>query len=87
MNIMTCGTFDLYHTGHSNILKKCKQINPKKKLIVGVSSDFLNIEKKNRLPIMSIYDRYSVLKDNKNVDEVFIEEEYTINSKINYMKI
>jgi cytidyltransferase-like protein len=86
-NIITCGTFDLFHIGHVNVINRCASIDRSRPLVIGVSSDFLNIEKKNRLPIMSIYDRYMTVQSNQNVTEVFIEEEYSTESKIKYMHI
>ena len=49
--VITFGTFDLFHIGHLNILKKCKEFG--NYLIVGVSSDELNI-KKSKKSIISL---------------------------------
>lgn len=70
--VITCGTFDLLHIGHINILKKCKTYGDK--LIVGVSSDKLNYKKKGRNPIYNEKDRMEIIKSLKFVDEVFLEE-------------
>jgi len=70
--VITFGTFDLLHIGHINMLKKCKERGDK--LIVGVSSDKLNYEKKNRYPIFKEEDRIEIIKNIKDVDEVFLEE-------------
>lgn len=78
--VITFGTFDLFHIGHLNILNRCKEYGSK--LIVGVSSDNLNIIKKNRKPIYSENDRMSIIKNLKCVDEVFLEE--NLEDKIKY---
>ncbi len=48
--IITFGTFDLFHIGHLNILERARKHGDN--LIVGISSDELNISKKNRKPIV-----------------------------------
>lgn len=83
MSVLTLGTFDCFHVGHVKILQLSATYG--QKLVVGVSSDFLNIEKKNKMPVLSIYDRYYLVRHLNNVDQVFIENEYDVNSKYNYM--
>ena len=80
--VITFGTFDLLHIGHINILKKCKTYGDK--LIVGVSSDKLNYEKKERSPIYNEKDRMEIIKSLKFVDEVFLEE--SLELKKEYIK-
>jgi len=70
--VITFGTFDVFHVGHVNILERAKQEGDY--LIVGVSSDALNMSKKNRYPIYSQADRIKILESLKFVDEVFVEE-------------
>ena len=79
--VITFGTFDLFHIGHLNILKKCKEFG--NYLIVGVSSDELNI-KKSKKSIISLKDRLEIVKSIKYVDEVFIEE--SLELKNEYIK-
>ena len=76
MNIITFGTFDLFHIGHLNILKYCKLYNNNinNNLIVGVSSDECNYKKKNKYPIIKLKDRIEIIKNIKGVNSVFIEE-------------
>jgi len=47
--IITFGTFDLFHIGHLQILKRAKALGDY--LIVGISTDALNFSKKQRNPI------------------------------------
>ena len=72
MRIITFGTFDLLHIGHINILNNCKKYGDT--LIVGVSSDELNYEKKQKYPIFNQEDRKKIVSNIKCVDEVFLEE-------------
>jgi glycerol-3-phosphate cytidylyltransferase len=75
MIVITFGTFDLFHIGHLNILKKCREYKTNNnKVIVGVSSDKLNENKKNKIPITKLSDRIEIIKNIKGVQEVFIEE-------------
>ena len=69
---ITFGTFDLFHIGHLNIIERSKKWADK--LIVGVSSDELNFEKKNKYPIYNYENRSDIIKSLKCVDSVFKEE-------------
>tara|TARA_B100000212_G_C26915941_1_gene339867 strand:- start:42 stop:437 length:396 start_codon:yes stop_codon:yes gene_type:complete len=80
--IITFGTFDLFHIGHLNILNNCKKYG--NTLIVGVSTDKLNFEKKQRFPIIQQNDRKKIIENIKVVDEVFFEE--TLELKREYIK-
>ena len=44
MRIITFGTFDLFHIGHLNMIKNCLKMGDE--LIVGISTDKFNFEKK-----------------------------------------
>ena len=75
MIVITFGTFDLFHIGHLNIIKKCENYKDgNNKVIVGLSSDKFNFEKKNKYPIIPLNNRMEIVKNLKDVDEVFIEE-------------
>lgn len=69
---ITFGTFDVFHYGHLRILERSKEICDY--LIVGVSSDELNISKKDRAPYYSFEERMRIIGSLKVVDEVFKEE-------------
>ncbi|OIX99041.1 MULTISPECIES: adenylyltransferase/cytidyltransferase family protein [Pantoea] len=83
--VITFGTFDVLHIGHINILERAKSFGDH--LIVGVSSDALNLSKKNRYPVYNESDRIKILQSLRFVDEVFVEEslelkkEYIIQKK------
>ena len=69
--VITFGTFDVFHIGHVRILERAKSYGDY--LIVGVSSDDLNLSKKGRKPIYSEKDRKKIIKSLSCVDEVFSE--------------
>jgi len=72
MRVITFGTFDILHYGHIRILERSREMGDT--LIVGVSSDNLNLSKKGRNPVYSEFERKSMLKALRCVDEVFLEE-------------
>ena len=72
MRVITFGTFDILHYGHIRILERSREMGDT--LIVGVSSDALNLKKKGRKPVYSEFERKSMLKALRCVDEVFLEE-------------
>ncbi|WP_105103975.1 adenylyltransferase/cytidyltransferase family protein [Microbulbifer pacificus] len=72
MRVITFGTFDVFHIGHVNILERAKELG--QHLIVGVSSDDLNIRKKGRPPVYTQYERMKIVSSLHCVDEVFLEE-------------
>lgn len=69
--VITFGTFDIFHVGHINILERARELGDY--LIVGVSSDALNISKKGRNPVYSEEERVKIISSLRCVDEVFIE--------------
>lgn len=78
---ITFGTFDLLHVGHVNILRRAGELCDK--LMVGVSSDKLNFEKKGKYPTYREYDRINIVSAIKYVDDVFLEE--SLDLKIFYI--
>jgi glycerol-3-phosphate cytidylyltransferase len=81
-NVITFGTYDLLHIGHIKILERAKKLGDK--LIVGVSSDKFNFQKKNKYPVYNENDRMDIIKAIKYVDEVFLEESFEL--KKEYIK-
>lgn len=76
--VITYGTFDLFHMGHLNILKRAKELGDY--LIVAVSSDRFNAIK-GKQAYHSDHDRMEILKAIRYVDEVILEE--TWDQKVN----
>lgn len=70
--VITFGTFDLLHYGHVRILERARALGDK--LVIGVSSDALNVKKKQRAPVMSQEHRMAIISALRCVDEVFLEE-------------
>lgn len=69
--VVTFGTFDVLHVGHVAILERARALGDR--LIVGVSSDALNVAKKGRRPVYSQDDRIKLIGALRCVDEVFVE--------------
>src|SRR5690349_20412727 len=70
--VITFGTFDVLHVGHIRVLRRTDDFGYR--LVVGVSSDALNISKKGRAPVFSQGERLEIVSSLKVVDEVFVEE-------------
>ena len=64
----TTGTFDLFHIGHLNILKKSKEMCDF--LIVGVSTDELVQSYKHKIPVIPFRERIEIVKAIRYVDQV-----------------
>ena len=71
-NIATFGTFDVFHVGHLRILERAAALGDR--LVVGVSSDALNIAKKGRAPVFPQDERMRLVSALRCVDAVFLEE-------------
>lgn len=69
---ITFGTFDLLHVGHINILDRAKKVCDY--LVVGVSTDQLNVAKKGVAPVYSQDERLKIVSALRVVDFVFLEE-------------
>jgi glycerol-3-phosphate cytidylyltransferase len=70
--VITFGTFDVFHVGHLRILERARALGDY--LIVGVSTDAMNIDKKGRAPIYPQDERREIVQGLACVDETFYEE-------------
>jgi glycerol-3-phosphate cytidylyltransferase len=66
--VYTGGTFDLFHKGHVNFLRQCKEIGDY--VVVSLNTDDFIYRYKGKYPIISYEDRKEVLLSCKYVDEV-----------------
>lgn len=67
----TTGVYDMFHIGHLNILMKAKELCDY--LIVGVTTDELCFQRKNKYPIICEKDRIAILESIKYVDKVILQ--------------
>lgn len=70
--VLTFGTFDVLHVGHLRILERAARLGDR--LIVGVSSDALNLAKKGRPPVFPQDERLQLVSAIRYVHSVFLEE-------------
>ena len=70
--VITFGTFDVLHVGHVRVLKRAAEFGDR--LVVGISSDELNMAKKGRNPVFDQDERLEIVSSLAVVDEVFVEE-------------
>lgn len=68
--VYTGGTFDLFHSGHVRLLKKCKALAGSGTVVVALNTDEFILEYKKKSPIISYDDRAEVLLSCRYVDEV-----------------
>ncbi|WP_418514994.1 glycerol-3-phosphate cytidylyltransferase [Erysipelothrix rhusiopathiae] len=71
--IITYGTFDLFHKGHLELIRRAKELGDY--LIVAVSTDEFNLEK-GKETVISFNDRIEIVKSIRYVDEVIAEKNW-----------
>ena len=79
--VITFGTFDVFHVGHLRMLQRAAELG--ETLVVGVSTDELNISKKGRPTVYSQEERTEIVSAVRCVDLVFLEE--TLEQKREYI--
>jgi len=80
--VITFGTFDVFHVGHLRILERARASGDR--LVVGVSTDQLNIAKKGRPPVYTQDERAEIVRALRCVDKVFFEE--SLEQKAEYIR-
>lgn len=75
LRVYTGGTFDLFHVGHLNLLKRCHEIaGHKGQVIVSLNTDEFIEEYKGKPPVIRYQDRKAILESCKYVS--FVMENY-----------
>lgn len=69
------GTFDLFHTGHVELLQYCREFAGDGKVVVALNTDDFITEFKGKPPVMNYEERKDVLKACIYVDEVVPNED------------
>jgi glycerol-3-phosphate cytidylyltransferase len=70
--VLTFGTFDVFHVGHLRILERARALGGR--LVVGISTDALSLQKKGRLPVFPEAERCAIVAALRCVDAIFLEE-------------
>ena len=80
--VITYGTFDLFHQGHINILKRAKALGDY--LVVGVTSENYDISRGKLNVSQSLTERIENVRKSGLADEIIVEE--YLGQKINDIK-
>ena len=80
--VITFGTYDVFHVGHVNLLQRAASLGDQ--LIVGVSTDKMNFDKKQRYPVYDEVDRMKIVNGLRYVNYCFEEE--SLDKKGEYIK-
>ena len=76
MTVYTGGTFDLFHVGHVNFLRRCREIAESKDgsgyVVVSLNTDEFIKKYKGKEPVINFNDRFEVLMACRYVDSVMV---------------
>ena len=70
--VITYGTFDLFHEGHRNLLRRAKELGDY--LIVGVTTDNFDLERGKMNTAQNVMQRIEAVKASGYADQIVIEE-------------
>lgn len=71
--VITYGTFDLFHVGHVNLLRRLRDLGDR--LVVGVSTDEFNAGK-GKTSVMPYAHRSEIVRAVRYVDDIFPESSW-----------
>lgn len=72
--VITYGTFDLFHVGHLNLLRRLRALGDR--LIVAVSTDEFN-SRKGKRTVVPFADRVAIVQSVRYVDQVIAEHDWS----------
>lgn len=76
-NVITYGTFDVFHVGHLRLLERAKTLCGEDGLLtVAVSSDRFNWEEKRKKCVISDSQRMEIVRALRCVDRVIVEDSW-----------
>lgn len=70
--VLTYGTFDLFHEGHYNLLKRAKELGDY--LIVGVTTEYYDLQRGKLNVVNSLLERIENVRNTGFVDEIIVED-------------
>ena len=70
--VITYGTYDLFHQGHLNLLKRAKELGDY--LIVGVTTDNFDLGRGKLNVCNNVIERIEAIKQTGLADQIIIEE-------------
>jgi cytidyltransferase-like protein len=83
MNVLTLGTFDLWHVGHVNLLRRCRRIAGHGSITVAVNTDEFVEAFKHHAPVIPFQQRIEVVSACRFVDAVVANDQTTVGSPAN----
>ena len=80
----TAGVYDMFHIGHLNVIRRAKEQCDY--LVVGVSTDEVVEQNKNKKPIIPFSERIAIVEAIKYVDKAIPQKRYDIEGKKQIVK-